>query len=516
MSLKEAEDNVISQTNAIPATMSVVSQEISPVNVSQNKVRFVLEPKGILSKDSVLQFTILSSGVSGTAYLPLSAGIFALIKRATMSINGKVINTQNDLGFFKGITSSYDTPSYRNQVSSLLYGINTCLQPMASFSTNPQIGKFVFSNTEVDRLSNTASSYVFKKNMFHTNNADTCPSHSIYLKDLFPILELIELPMFLLNNPVVIDLELNTQSNITADYGKVLCNNPTNVGNLVGVASSLELNDVKLYLDTIYYNNEKMEEVAKSVNAREGLYMPFHSVIENQALHTPSTPPVNEVSEVTKTDQIPMSNFRVKNIFCAFTSNNFNVTTMPVNPLLSYYQNGTDQYLGKYSLLNFVKPSQIQYRVNDTLLFNQPLQSDTHKASEASYVYNSPIYLNTGLWSPDCASTKNGAFVVPAVNNPFPSGTELFLNSQSSTMDNLLGKTFFNAINLGVGLGNENDDAELINQKPIEVTHKNFYSRTSNYTNLVARYYCEVIMNFGIRDGQIELVRGTPMKIPSV
>ena len=157
-------DNVLSKTEDIPATMRVESSTLEPITINSTNARFVFENKGILSKDTVLQFQLtVPTAQSGKAFLPIGAGIYSLIKKAVLRVGAKRICDMNDLAYYRTMTHCYDTPSYRSNYTRIMKGINNTLahNQVASTVANPNadVGKFQPSAVKYDDTGEPEISY---------------------------------------------------------------------------------------------------------------------------------------------------------------------------------------------------------------------------------------------------------------------------------------------------------------------------------------------------------------------
>ena len=139
--MENPKDNILGKTEDIPATMRVESSTLEPITITDTHARFVFENKGILSRDTVLQFQLTQSGTD-PAFLPIGCGIYSLIKRATLRVGAKRITEISDLAFYRTMTHAYNTPSYRANYLRFMKGINNTLVPtqvMSIFSVNSVI-----------------------------------------------------------------------------------------------------------------------------------------------------------------------------------------------------------------------------------------------------------------------------------------------------------------------------------------------------------------------------------------
>lgn len=503
-------DRVLGETTDIPSVMEVTSSVLEPIIITDTHARWVLENKGILSKDSVIQFQItVPTAQNGIGFLPLGAGIYGLIKSATLRVGATRINTVNDLGYFKTMTHSYDSPSFRTNVTRLLKGINNSVIPAASAPNTTAGGQFVPAGIEQIAEGEGVQDYQMRL----TDNADDTPCWSIRLAELFPVLYDIELPLFLLKDEVAIELTFNTQvaKDIpTGGVGTIACfqdSGAASPGNMVLAAASLVKESCLLYMDTITYANERMELIAASMNAKEGIFLDYTDVIQNVASIPAITGIANNATQMTtqsKTHQVPLSGFQVKNLFWGYVVPEFTTLTTPATAAPTTYRY-YNQLLGKYSLLAYKKDDSWDVRVNDTLIFPQSVESATQKATEANNVYGSRVWLNQGMYSKNPIAEKSGVYNVPSRNALFPTAAEYKLFGGHCSARNLEGTQHFAAVNLSHGWGDDNDDAILIDQKPIEVIHNSLpVSPTDNFPRNTY-YYSEVVKRLGVMDGKVQV-----------
>ena len=153
-------------------------------------------------------------------------------------------------------------------------------------------------------------------------------------------------------------------------------------------------------------------------------------------------------------------------------------------------------------------------RVNDTLIFPQPVKSATMKAAEAENVYGSPVYLNQALYSLDTQVSKSVplTYTIDPLASQLPSKTVYDYWSESSTpaqdgldLQSLAGRIHFNAVNLSHNWGDDNDDSILIDQKPIEVLLRDIGRLKETNTFYTTYYFSEVVKRLGIMDGAVQI-----------
>ena len=532
--MEKPSENVLEKSDDIPATMRVESSVLEPLTINSTTARFVFENKGILSRDTCLQFQlVVPTAQSGKAFLPLGCGIYSLIKKATLRVGAKRICVLDDLAFLRTMTHSYDTPSYRSNYTRIMKGINNTLTPSQVASgqapdpnTNVDVGKFQPTAVQFDVTAQPELS-VLSYDMALTDDENTTPCWTIYLRELFPILDSIELPLFLMNEEVAVDLEFNVQTN-GADalgnksVGSLCCFEGDNQNPPVLGADTCTLvqNSVVMYVDTVYYANERMELIDRQVDATRGMSLNYTDVINNVASIpqvTAGNVPNNNVVESEVVHQIPLSGFAVKNLFWAYSTADRNSPNAggATTPTPRFY----NPLFGKYSLLSTPKSDSWDVRVNDTLVYPESITNPALKACEAKQVYNSPVYLHNALYSGDSYREKAGKYAIDA--NALPFSTSVLSVAQGGTYklfggvdaSELAGNQHFSAVNLSVMPGDANDDAVMINQKPIEVLHRKFPINEDTNFNYSVRYFAEVVKRFALKNGNVVIFQGPSVAI---
>ena len=508
-------DDVLGESSDVPATMHVISTVEHPVayGVGGTSAKWILRNEGILSKDSTLSFQLLvPDSLDKKGFLPINCGIWCLIKEARLSIGGRRLHDLHDLAYFRAMTESYNTPSFRTNRVRLLRGINNCMIPTAVGPTDSNAGTFVPAGGKLVSETECEQDYQMQ---LRSNESDS-PEWSIPLHALFPILSNIELPLYLLKDEVVIELVFNTQpvgsDKAVGGVGTLCCFENSALNTPVHGACSLLQSSCLLFQDTIYYNNEKVEEISKSVNAKDGFFLDYTDILQNVSNHAALSPPItiageNGTQNNAKNDRVAVSGHRIKNLFWGWSANSWQSSTAPVsNPPWVYY----DQWCGKYKMNATQKPSTFDIRLNDQLLLAEPMSSETQKAMEARNVYDSPVWLNQSLYGYNSQVDKPGAdgtYPVNPLASQLPNTDyKLWGGYQDATY--LAGGQHFCAVHLGNVRGSDLDDSTLVSSKPIEILHSEIPLSSANNFNRTCRYYAECVKKFGVADGKAMVFEG--------
>ncbi len=521
--MENPKDNILGRTEDIPATMRVESSTLEPITITDTHARFVFENKGILSRDTVLQFQLTQSGTE-SVFLPIGCGIYSLIKRATLRVGAKRITEISDLAFYRTMTHSYNTPSYRANYLRFMKGINNTLVPTqvnASTASAAQVDGGKLQPTGVDVAINQLRPEVsdLPKTMALTQSADTTPCWSIYLRELFPILDSIELPLFLMNEEVAVDLEFNQQTTgvdgIVKGTGTIACSEASgaNPPVLQNPTISLVKDSCLMFVDTIYYANERMEDIDRKLDATKGMSLKYTDVINQvSSMGQNAAMAAGTLKNSPVVHQIPLSGYAVKNIFWCY--NAADRTSLKTGGNVTLSPRFYNPFYGKYALMSPPKSSQWDLRVNDLLHFPEPISNPALKANEARQVYNSPVYLHNALYSRDTFTAKTADFKNQADAMPFSSSVLDIADGGTYRLyggldaQELAGNQHFAAVNLSTMPGDANDDSIYINQKPIEVIHRAFEVNDETNFRYNALYFSEVVKNFALKNGNVMLFQG--------
>lgn len=504
--LARPEDLVLGTTDELPAYMRVETTILEPIVSTQNFVRFQLEPKGILSKDTCIQFRLnTSSAADNKMFLNTHVGISALIKTATLKIGGKVINNLQDVPFYSAMVKAYHSPAYRSGVDAHLHGITNTIAPNSAVTTEAG----TFGLRDVVPVTPTEAALPYTMMLRHTGG----PAYAIWLRELCPILNDIELPLFLLEKAgdIVIELQLNQQTS-TANGGDVASNGLGTLAQAIAsggtranfdTSLTLDLNSVRMYVDRHYFESDRMAATAERLNSTKGRMLNFTDVVTTTASipqgPSSSAPAANTIKTTSYTNQVSVSGMRVKNLRWCYTVHDFSTMKQAgPTPLTPRYSR---DFTGRYTMMATPKSDAWNIRVNDLLVYNTTVSNAAFKARELESVHGSPVALFTGLYSYDAMSKKEQNYGVKT--HLFPA-TGSYSLAGGLELRHLEGSQHFAGSNLSTAYGDAADDSVLVGQKPIDVNHQFPVNEDTNFAYQV-RYFAETVKRFAMRDGLVEV-----------
>tara|TARA_S200002703_G_scaffold111380_1_gene97026 strand:- start:2505 stop:3965 length:1461 start_codon:yes stop_codon:yes gene_type:complete len=253
---------------------------IDPVTFNQNRCRFTLQRvAGFLHSDSKITLAVIPK-TTNAAYYPVNIGISNLIESARLSIGNKTVCEISDYTHFNQYQSMFISNEDNKEREQFLSQRCINHQPIyddrvANVTDKPpnsakKIGLDVGRNPIVPAAGGAG---VFNLLPFMVHGAGTAqdiedaPVYSVYLSDLFPFLKYNQLPMFMLNEEVHIDITFTPQTTSLAAAGlsRRMCITAAEGGTPANqqVAYDINQNEVKLIYDSITYEGGIMEQYAK-------------------------------------------------------------------------------------------------------------------------------------------------------------------------------------------------------------------------------------------------------------
>ena len=313
---------------------------------------------------------------------------------------------------------------------------------------------------------------------------------------------------------IYIELELNQQTSTATGAsvgnigGDVLKNGLGTIADIVGPAAvrdrdtslTLDTDNVCLFVDRLYYSDDRMTEEAERLNSSKGRSLAYVDVINTTAAVGKANPgpAAGTINEITFTNQIAVSGMKLQNIKGCYTVTDY--TTQQAAGPVSLTPRFSRDYTGRYKMLATPKADGYNVRINDMLYYNKEVTNVAYKVSELESIYASPVALNTALYSVDAITAKVGAF--NPKTNLFPAAASYQLNDL--VLRDLEGSHHFFGTNVSVAYGAELDDFVLISEKPVEFLHTFPRNESTNFDYQV-RYFAEIVRSLAMKDGRVEV-----------
>jgi hypothetical protein len=250
---------------------------IDPVTFSQNRVRFTLQRvAGFLHSNSKITLAVTPLTTTG-AFYPLNIGVSNLVQHARLSVGNKTVCEIDDYTHFHQYQSLFISNEDNKEREQFLSQRCINHKPIyddrvANVTDKPpnsakKIGLDVGRNPVVAAGGGAGTFELLpfmKHNATSAQTISEAPVYSVYLSDLFPFLKFNQLPMFMLNEEVHIDITFTpTVSSATgAALSRRLCV-PNSEAGSNAVEYEVNRDEVKLIYDSITYDGEIMDRYAQ-------------------------------------------------------------------------------------------------------------------------------------------------------------------------------------------------------------------------------------------------------------
>ena len=255
---------------------SLSTDIIEPVTISNDRCRFTLERvSGFLHSNSKITLGVIPL-TNARAFYPLSIGVSNLLKSATLSIGGSVVCSVSDYSHFHSYQSLFI--SNENNKEREQYLSQRCMSHGAVYDSD-----LALARTEVDTpnsakqcgldlgrnpIVNGNDTQELQLLPFQMNDATSAqtiadaPLYSVYLSDLFPFLATNQIPAFLIDQQIHIDLVF--EDGLTSISGtqrsRRMC---VSTGGNNALDYKINTEEIRLIYDSISYDGEIMRQYAE-------------------------------------------------------------------------------------------------------------------------------------------------------------------------------------------------------------------------------------------------------------
>lgn len=248
---------------------------LDPVVNTESLIRFQFQNKGILHSNSKI---ILRLGAqSNVGFFPLGVGVHSLIQRARLSVGTKTISEIDDFSHYIAYKSMFLSNEHQKEREQFVSGRQIAHRPYYFDGTNADFASSELTEAKTIGLDNgqalessnagamdVAGDLKLKDHC--KTNASFGPEFCISLQDLFPFLYQNQLPLYMMTEPVSVELTLSAQSL------KRVC---IQSGQGTGQDYPLDLTATQLVADYQYFPQEMMNEYAEQNATMSFSYMDY-------------------------------------------------------------------------------------------------------------------------------------------------------------------------------------------------------------------------------------------------
>lgn len=264
---------------AIPSSYGQMlhTDVIDPVTFSQNRVRFTLQRvAGFLHSNSKVTLAVTPLTTT-TAFYPLNIGISNLVRSAALRIGSQTVCEIDDYDQFHAYQSMFISNEDNKEREQFLSQRCISHQPVyddrtANTTDKPpnsakKVGLDVGKNATVPAAGGAGTFELLPFMKHSAASAQTiadAPVYSVYLSDLFPFLKFNQLPLFMIDQEVHIDIEFQptTSSLSAAGLSRRMCIDATEGGTPANTVVEYQVNqdEVKLIYDSITFDGDIMDK----------------------------------------------------------------------------------------------------------------------------------------------------------------------------------------------------------------------------------------------------------------
>ena len=302
----------------IPSSYGQVLQTdiIDPATFTQQRCRFTLNRvAGFLHSDSKITLGVVPIG-NTAAFYPANIGIASLIQSATLRIGSQTVCTTEDFGQFHAYQSLFvsneDNKEREQYLSQRLINHGMVYDP--ALVDAPAGAGHAGANTsapkyglDTGRCALVNAAGLGNTSVFPFQNHDggtpqtisEAPVYSIYLSDLFSFLKTNQLPAFLIDQEIHIDL---TFVEPTTSLGGSVQSQRLSVAQ--GQAApeavyTIDQTECKLIYDSISYDGEVMRKFAEQNKDLTFQYVDYRLAKRTGVVNAAAAPPVDAFNSLT-------------------------------------------------------------------------------------------------------------------------------------------------------------------------------------------------------------------------
>jgi len=257
---------------AIPSEFgqTLTTDIIDPATITQRRVRFTLSRvAGFLHSKSKITLSVVPK-TNASAFYPLNIGVSQLIKSAELLVGNKTICSVEDYGTFHAYQSQFITNENNKEREQYLsqrvinhapvYEVGTADDPFSAAKYGLDLG------LNATAAGGGVGAQTFKLQPFQLHDATSAetiseaPVYSVYLDDLFPFLSTNQLPAFMIDEEIHIDITFQDETSTLAGDGLKSRRMCVASGEDETVSYQIDTDECKLIYDSISYDGEVMQK----------------------------------------------------------------------------------------------------------------------------------------------------------------------------------------------------------------------------------------------------------------
>ena len=410
-------------------TMTVHTSILEPIINNQNICRFTLEKKGILDINSCVQISRVYERAGGVAFggdvfCPVKPGAHSWIESATLRVGATAVATTDKYGHYATIKRLFKSAEERIRKDSIRVGSTTDgYEPSNLANGQVQPMNLLWGRGEDGQPRTNGIIHEGLRLTDATDGEKEAVVFAIKLSELFPMMRNVQLPLYLMAEPVSIEIrwsaDTKTHSFVTSDDA---AHQPTH--------APVATTQIQFLADYLTYDDTKMGDLAQTAASEQGLTMPYNDIILTTATVPSAGAAVAQGTTAISqrvNREIGLAGRVVQNIIWA---------DVPNDPAHWSLLPGTDasvwtQLNGVYVGRDMCAGSEFNLRINDREFFNRPVSNVSQKAYYLSQTEGVDLQVPTVEYSMDQCTNDAGewtaalrAFAAGAVGTATPLGVQ--------------------------------------------------------------------------------------------
>lgn len=442
MSKSQLPDVLIPVQKTTMSNVDIFTSVLEPINKSQRKLTFNLRQQGILNAGSRLVMSVhpedAASSAAGDCFLSLTAAIASTIDSCVLRAGTKVLARTENFGKFYAMKKSVHTASQKQNIDMVLDGgiVNVGPSPNTDGLLAIDTGSAIYTDKTTASVPDK-----YKPVISQTD----CPTFSLGLNDLFPMMRGMMLPLFAMQEVVSIEINLVQQANTQTGKTMLFRSAPATT-----TATTYGLNNFVMHLDYLEYDMQTMMNIRNQVMG-DGLPMRYPDIaLTSTQLISPLGVLTGETKTITDVREVGTAGMKVNNIMVVESNG------LP-NPLAGEYRSDA-----------MIHPPHFNWRVNEKIIYPRKLTNTSHMRNEMEQILGFPMSVCNGEYSNDVEcdfyDNKNGKQNIVFDNN-------VLMMGQGCNV--IAGNYFITGLNLRKGPGGEGTD--VINKNVL-------YERDTTYS----------------------------------
>ena len=245
--------------------IDIETDVLDPVVHTDSFCRFQLQNKGILHSNSKIILRLASNSVAG--FLPVGVGIHSLIERCALRVGTKTMCEIDDYNHYAGYKSMFLANEHQKQREMFMSGRRLAHKPYYSDYEGADnfFGDVADLTTKAERVgldngaavtSTESQATSLEVREWLRTSSNYGPEMTVSLQELFPFLTQNQLPLFMMNEPVTIELFFSAAAQ------ERLCL-PESASDQTATSFTIDTTATQLVADYQNFPQEMMEQYAQ-------------------------------------------------------------------------------------------------------------------------------------------------------------------------------------------------------------------------------------------------------------